>query len=56
MPEFLTASGDPAKNALLEALGADWHFAEVLAFGRPGHIRNAVLLPSAVWVSQAVSE
>ena len=37
LPEFLTASGDPVNNALLEALGADWHFGEVAAFqqGRP---------------------
>lgn len=47
LPEFLTASGDPAKNVLLEALDADWHFGEVLAFGRAGHIPNAVMLPSA---------
>ena len=47
LPEFLTASGDPANNVLLEALGADWHFGEVLAFDRAGHIPNANMLPSA---------
>jgi 3-mercaptopyruvate sulfurtransferase SseA len=46
LPEFLTASGDPVNNVLLEALGADWHFGEVLAFDRAGHIPNAILLPS----------
>lgn len=47
LPEFLNASGDPANNVLLEALGADWHFGEVLAFNRAGHPPNGVLLPSA---------
>ncbi len=47
LPEFLTASGDTAGNALVEALGADWHFGEVLNFDRAGHIPHAILLPSA---------
>lgn len=47
LPEFLSASGDPVNNVLLEALGADWHFGEVLAFNRAGHVPNAILLPSA---------
>ncbi len=47
LPEFLAASGDPANNVLLEALGPDWHFGETLAFDRAGHIPNAILLPSA---------
>ena len=47
LPEFLAASGDPVNNALVEALGANWHFGEVLAFDRAGHIPNAILLPSA---------
>ncbi len=46
LPEFLTASGDTVRNALVEALGADWHFGEVLNFDRAGHIPNAILLPS----------
>ena len=46
LPEFVTASGDPANNVLLEALGGDWHFGEVRVFPRSGHIPNAVLLPS----------
>lgn len=46
-PEFLTASGDPANNVLLEALGADWHFGQVRLFDRAGHIPNGILLPSA---------
>jgi 3-mercaptopyruvate sulfurtransferase SseA len=47
LPEFLTASGDPVNSALVEALGANWHFGEVLAFQRAGHIPNGILLPSA---------
>jgi len=47
LPEFLTASGDTVKNALLDALGADWHFGAVLALSKAGHIPNGILLPSA---------
>ena len=46
LPEFLTASGDPVKNVLLEALGANWHFGEILAFDRAGHVPNGIMLPS----------
>jgi 3-mercaptopyruvate sulfurtransferase SseA len=46
LPEFLSASGDPRKNALLEALGANWHFGEVAPFDRKGHIPNGILLPN----------
>jgi len=47
LPEILAASGDTVNNILLEALGADWHFGEVLVFNRAGHIPNGLLLPSA---------
>lgn len=47
LPEFLTASGDPGRNVLLEALGAEWHFGEVLAFNRAGHPPHGILFPSA---------
>ena len=47
LPEFLAASGDPVNNVLLEALGADWHFGEVVAFNRAGHPPFGILLPSA---------
>lgn len=47
LPEFLTASGDPAGHALVEALGANWHFGEVAPFDRPGHIPNGILVPGA---------
>jgi 3-mercaptopyruvate sulfurtransferase SseA len=46
LPEVLTATGDPANNALVEALGGNWHFGEVLAFNRAGHIPTGILLPS----------
>jgi len=45
-PEFLVATGDLTNNVLLEALEPDWHFGEVLAFGRAGHIPNAIMMPS----------
>ncbi|MFZ2491106.1 MAG: rhodanese-like domain-containing protein [Thermoanaerobaculia bacterium] len=47
LPEFLNASGDPEHNVLLEALTPDWHFGAVAPFDRPGHVPNAVLMPSA---------
>jgi 3-mercaptopyruvate sulfurtransferase SseA len=47
LPEFLTASGDPVNNVLLEALGANWHFGEVSPFNRAGHPPYGVMLPSA---------
>ena len=47
LPEFLTASGDTRKNILLEALDADWHFGGLPFFNKPGHIPNAIMLPSA---------
>ncbi len=47
LPEVLAASGDPENSALIEALGPDWHFGQVMAFDRAGHIPNGILLPSA---------
>jgi thiosulfate/3-mercaptopyruvate sulfurtransferase len=47
LPEFLEASGDPVRNALVNALGADWHYGQVVALSRAGHVPHAVLLPSA---------
>ena len=46
LPEFLAASGDPANNVLMEALGTDWHYGEVVAFNKAGHIPHSTLLPS----------
>ncbi|HUH59976.1 MAG TPA: rhodanese-like domain-containing protein [Candidimonas sp.] len=43
--EVLTASGDPERNALVEGLGADWHFGEALNYDRRGHIPHAKMMP-----------
>ena len=46
LPEFLNASGDPANNALVEALDPDWHYGGNAFFARPGHPPNSIMLPS----------
>lgn len=43
--EVLMASGDPQGNALVEALGPDWHFGEALNYNRRGHIPHAKMVP-----------
>ncbi len=45
LPEFLVASGDPVKNALVEALDPDQHFGAAKFFDRAGHIPNAIMTP-----------
>ncbi|MDO9435059.1 sulfurtransferase [Hydrogenophaga sp.] len=45
--EVLAASGDPQKNALVEALDASWHFGSALNYSRRGHIPNAIMAPAA---------
>lgn len=47
LPEFLVASGDPANNALVEALDPDQHFGGARFFDRAGHVPNAIMAPSA---------
>jgi 3-mercaptopyruvate sulfurtransferase SseA len=47
LPEFLVASGDPAKNALVEALEPGYHFGGAKFFDRAGHVPNAIMMPSA---------
>ena len=47
LPEFLVASGDPANNALVEALEPGQHFGGAKFFDRAGHIPNAIMMPSA---------
>jgi 3-mercaptopyruvate sulfurtransferase SseA len=42
LPEVLTASGDPANNALLEGLEPTWHFGAIAPFERGGHIPNSI--------------
>jgi 3-mercaptopyruvate sulfurtransferase SseA len=46
LPEFLVASGDPANNALVEALEPAQHFGGAKFFDRAGHIPNAILMPA----------
>ena len=46
LPEFLAASGDPANNALVEALSPEQHFGVRKFFDRPGHIPNAIMVPA----------
>ena len=46
VPEVLAAAGRP-ENALVEALGADWHFGEALNYSRRGHIPYAIMAPAA---------
>lgn len=45
LPEFLVASGDPAKNALVEALSPETHFGAQKFFDRAGHIPHAIMAP-----------
>src|SRR5258706_79854 len=47
LPEFLVASGDPANSALVEALDPTQHFGAAKFFDRPGHIPNAIMMPTA---------
>jgi 3-mercaptopyruvate sulfurtransferase SseA len=47
LPEFLVASGDPAHNALVEALDPEQHFGAHKFFDRAGHVPNAIMAPVA---------
>lgn len=47
LPEFLAASGDPANNALVEALDPSYHYGGAKFFDRAGHVPNAIMTPSA---------
>lgn len=47
LPEFLVASGEPANNALVEALDPGYYFGETRFFDRAGHVPNAILFGSA---------
>ena len=46
LPEFLTASGDTTRHALIEALEPNYHFGESKFFDRGGHVPNGIMLPS----------
>ncbi len=45
LPEFLVASGDPAHNAIVEALETSYHYGATKFFDRTGHVPNAINLP-----------
>ena len=47
LPEFLVASGDTTRHALVEALEPNYHFGETKFFDRAGHVPNAVMMPTA---------
>jgi 3-mercaptopyruvate sulfurtransferase SseA len=47
LPEFLTASGDPASYALIEALEPSYHFGAARFFNRAGHVPHAIMWPRA---------
>lgn len=45
--EFLAATGDPARNAVIDALEPPYYFGGAKFFDRAGHIPNALLWPSS---------
>ena len=47
LPEFLVASGDRTRHALVEALEPSYHYGQQKFFDRAGHVPNAILMPSA---------
>ena len=47
LAEFVTASGDPTRHALVEALEPAQHFGGAKFFDRAGHVPNAIMLPVA---------
>lgn len=46
LPEFLAASGDPARHALVDALEPTYFYGESKFFDRAGHVPHATLWPS----------
>jgi thiosulfate/3-mercaptopyruvate sulfurtransferase len=45
LPEFMTASADRSKHALVEALEPTYHYGAQKYFDRAGHVPNAVSMP-----------
>ena len=45
LAEFVTASGDPAKHTIIDALEPSNHFGATKFFDRAGHVPNSVMLP-----------
>jgi thiosulfate/3-mercaptopyruvate sulfurtransferase len=46
LPEFLAATADPARTAVVEALPPEYFFGAVGWFDRPGHVPHAKLWPA----------
>jgi len=46
LPEFLAASAEPQRHALVEALEPEYHYGGRKFFDRTGHVPNAILAPS----------
>jgi 3-mercaptopyruvate sulfurtransferase SseA len=47
LPAFLAATGDPAANAIVEALEPNYHYGESRFFDRAGHVPHAIMWPRA---------
>jgi 3-mercaptopyruvate sulfurtransferase SseA len=47
LPEFLAASADPRRHALVDALEPDYYFGGAAFFDRAGHVPGARLMPSS---------
>lgn len=47
LAEFVTATGDPAHHAVVDALEPAQHFGGMKFFDRAGHVPNAILAPAA---------
>ncbi|MEO5694571.1 MAG: rhodanese-like domain-containing protein [Usitatibacter sp.] len=45
LPEFLAATGDPARSKVVEALDSRQHFGADKFFDRAGHVPNAIMAP-----------
>lgn len=46
VPDLLVASGDRAKQAVIDALGPEYHYGAAAFFDKSGHIPNALLMPA----------
>jgi 3-mercaptopyruvate sulfurtransferase SseA len=46
LPEFLLASGDSQRHALVDALGPDYYYGAAKFFDRGGHVPDALLWPA----------
>jgi len=46
VPDLLTASGDRAHEAVVDALGPEYHYGATAFFNKAGHLPNAYLMPA----------